>query len=99
MGDGLPDAWAQARASTQHHSVFGLATPPRGAGAAASASAAEPTHTSINHGQLAMPTFIPGETNVESYARSVQFLFSLWPAQAWESFVTALILKVEGTAM
>ena len=71
----------------------------------AAENAAEPTPTSLNHGQLAMlpwakiPTFVPGETNVESYARSVQFLFSLWPPQARESFVTALILKVEGTAM
>ena len=45
------------------------------------------------------PTFVPGETSVESYARSVQFLFSLWPVQAREWFVTALILKVEGAAM
>ena len=100
MTDNLPDAWAQARTGTQHHSVFGMSTPPRQAGAAP--SGADPSNTNVNRGQLAMlpwakiPTFIPGETSVETYARSVQLLFVMWPAQARECFVAAVLLKVEG---
>ena len=45
-----------------------------------------------------IPAFISGNTDVEQYSRTVQFVYRLWPVNQRDGFITSLLLKVEGTA-
>eukprot|EP00435_Cladocopium_sp_Y103_P028714 s224_g7.t1 len=65
-------------------------------GEAAQAAGSGVYSTAVPWSQI--PKFIPGETDVKVYARKLEFLRELWPADALEQLAPRAALLVEGVA-